>query len=139
MSRLLARDVANFIMITYKYNLLADVLWNIRMLFYVRWFEKNKLIYFKPSLRGIINLYTHRPINPCVKTADDYICYWVSAGTWGAYDLPNKIFICPRNIPNLEQTIRHEIAHLKYEKKLGGLSFEEKEKYISEIENEGND
>lgn len=64
----------------------------------------------------------------------DMTCYFVSCGTWGAYELPDKVYVCPIDIEYLDITMRelimHEIAHIKHEDAVQGMTHKEKEEYI---------
>ena len=125
--------------IKYKYNLFKDFkifLHNIRN---KKFLESEKIYTIKWSLkkylRLLFNYYTGKLFLPKIKTKNRIICYIVSSGTWGAYELPNKIFICPLELNNLDMTIesliKHELAHLKYEHKVANMTHKEKENFIN--------
>lgn len=98
-----------------------------------KWLQKKGLVFFMPSILRMIKLWFNLPKGPEIETESkkNITCYWISSGTWGAYRPPNKIFICPEKIPNINKVIIHELTHLQYEKEVCNLSHEDKEKYIN--------
>lgn len=121
-------------MITFKYNLFVDIYNSFITIKEYRWLKKHKLIFFLPNPFLMLKLIFNRPKPLLIDTGDmDIVCYWVSSGTWGSYQPPNKIFICPWNIPDMEEIIKHEIKHLKYEYKVKNMSHEDKEDFIDSI------
>ncbi|MDP1706518.1 MAG: hypothetical protein Q8L36_01735 [bacterium] len=127
-------------MIVYKYDLFQDIkviLHNRRQAVWLK--EKNLVVFpfniFR-SLKIIFRWFLfRRPVRPVIDFHEDVFCYWVTAGTWGAYELPNKIFICPENLTpeKLEDTIKHEIIHIFSEDEIRarGMSHEEKESLVN--------
>jgi hypothetical protein len=100
------------------------------------WLKEKGLVFFMPSIFRMIKLWFHRPIGPEIQSDFVVTCFWISSGTWGGYRPPDKIFICPHKIPNLEKVIRHEITHLQHDKDVLGLEHEQKEDYINAKEAE---
>lgn len=96
------------------------------------WLKKNKLIFFMPTPKRFYNIRKNIPILKEINTDKKITCYWVSTGTWGAYKLPNKIYICPWENYNIISVIKHELAHLKYGRRVEGMSYDEKESFIVE-------
>lgn len=79
----------------------------------------------------MFRLILKKPKGPDIDTDLQITCFWKSCGTWGSYRPPNKIFICPWEIPDLKQTIEHEIAHLKYFNQTKKMNYNQREKYIN--------
>lgn len=115
----------------YCYHPWWDIVWAFRTLKNRRWLESKKLVVFQPSAVEMIKLWFKKPVCPAIETEYSITCYWISSGTWGSYSPPNKVFICPRGLVNMERVIRHEIAHLKYASDTEKMTHEEKEKYIN--------
>lgn len=122
--------------IIYKYSLFYDIEWMLNTLKNKEWLKEKELVFFLPSFSRFFKLLFNRPKGPYIETEFDITCYWISSGTWGAYRPPNKIFICPHKIPNLEKVIRHEITHLKHNENVSSMEHDDKEKYINEKEAE---
>ncbi len=119
-------------MITYRYSLLEDLRWSWRTLKKLKWLNAHNLKIFYPNPLKIVALWFVRP-RTAFQTEKNITCFWIHAGTWGAYTPPDKIFICPWQIERaggLEQVIRHEITHLEHEAEVKNMSHEEKEDYI---------
>jgi hypothetical protein len=122
--------------IRYKYSIKWDIIWALRTIKNFKWLKEKKLAVFKPSLRKTIWLWFHIPKGPKIETDFKITCYWTSSGTWGSYIPPDKIFICPRGLKNIERVIRHEVTHLSYNKDVAGMSQEQKEEYVNKKQNE---
>jgi predicted SprT family Zn-dependent metalloprotease len=65
-------------------------------------------------------------------------CYWLSAGTWGAFTPPDKIYICPwkknggmYTSEELEHVIFHELYHLYYYRETEDMDFKRREEFIN--------
>jgi hypothetical protein len=124
--------------IRYKYSIKWDIIWAFRTVKKLKWLSEKKLAVFKPSLTKTIWLWFHIPSGPKIETASPITCYWISSGTWGSYTPPDKIFICPRGLKDIERVIRHEITHLTYNKDVENMSHEQKEEYINQKQEENN-
>lgn len=117
-------------MIKYHYNLYEDIKrqlydWRDR-----QWIKDQKVVYFYPNPLRALKILLNLP-KTNYQTQEDIDCYWGTGGTWGGYEPPDKIYICPDKLSMpLEEIIRHEITHLKYEKDVQGMTHQEKEAYI---------
>lgn len=126
-------------MITYKYNPIIDFKIFLHNKRSEKFLNSEKIYIIKWSLFKYIRFifsYIFKKFNlPKVEVENDAVCYLVSSGTWGSYELPNKVFICPLELENLgmslNELIMHEIKHLKYERKVKNMTHEEKEKFIN--------
>ena len=98
----------------------------------MRWLNEKKLVVFRPSILKIIKLWFTLPTGPDIDVDFPVTCYWLSAGTWGSYAPPDKIFICNRGLKDIIRVINHEISHLKHNEVVENLSHEEKEAYINQ-------
>lgn len=119
-------------MIIYKYSLIEDLKWSYRTLINLGWLKEKNLKIFYPNPFRMVHLWFKRP-KPNIQSNEDYICYWIHAGTWGSYTPPNKIFICPWRIAGaggFERLIKHEIIHLKHSHVAENMTHERKEKLI---------
>jgi hypothetical protein len=121
-------------LVQYKYSILWDIRWAFRTIKNWKWLKDKKLAVFKPKLSKTIWLWFNMPQGPKIETDSPVTCYWISSGTWGSYSPPNKIFICPRGLKNIEKVIRHEITHLAYDHDVVEMSHEQKEGYINRKE-----
>ena len=125
-------------MIKYHYNLIEDIKAQLDMLRDIRGHKKRGLVLFYPNPWETLKIALKwtlfkRPVikYQCEKNIN---CYFVSGGVWGSYfPSTNKIHICPRKAAHefLEDIIKHEIAHLEYDKDVQGMSHQEKEEYIN--------
>ncbi|OGY84909.1 MAG: hypothetical protein A3F54_04150 [Candidatus Kerfeldbacteria bacterium RIFCSPHIGHO2_12_FULL_48_17] len=118
-------------MITYQYSPTKDVTAAWQTLKNWHWLRKNRMIFFLPTPVRFFRLFFRQPRPLQITCKENIQLFWVSSGTWGSYELPNSIFICPWGIKDMKSVITHEIAHLKHEDNAGGLSHEDKEKYIA--------
>lgn len=84
-------------MITFKYSFYYDLLWIFRTWENKNFLSQKKLVVFPPSIKNIIKIWFDRPDPVLIDSPFDITCYWISAGTWGSFMVPNKIFICPWN------------------------------------------
>jgi len=117
--------------IKYKYSLSWDIIWAYRTIKNSQWLKNKKIIVFRPNIWEMVKLWFKKPVGPILINDFPVTCYWCSSGSWGSYSPPDKIFICPRNLKDIEKVILHEITHLKYNKDAIGMSHEEKEEYIN--------
>lgn len=117
--------------IKYKYSLKWDIIWAYRTIKNSKWLKSKKIIIFRPNIWEMLRLWFKKPVGPILINEFPVICYWCSSGSWGSYCPPDKIFICPRDLKNIEKVILHEIKHLKYNKDVIGMNHEEKEDYIN--------
>lgn len=123
--------------LAYRYSLKWDLVWAFRTNRNAGWLKSKKLVVFNPSLFQMIKLWFKKPIGPEIGTEFPVVCYWISSGTWGSYTPPNKIFICPRGLKNIEKVIRHELAHIKYNDEVQKMTYEDKERYINDRQSGG--
>lgn len=127
-------------MITYKYSFWQDLKLFLHNRKNEKQLEENRVvfIYFSLSkyLKLLVDFHRGKIDLPRLNLRENIVCYIVSSGTWGAYESPNKIFICPLEIDKLfcsmKELIVHEIVHLRLEKRLRGESFEERERIVDE-------
>ena len=127
-------------MITYRYSIYEDVKIFLHNKKNEGFIKNHGLYYIRWSLGAYLKLLYHHFFKrlelPNIDIDKDIVCYIVSSGTWGAYELPNKIYLCPIDMQHLpmsvEELIKHEIAHLKYEKLVKDKTHEEKEKFIND-------
>lgn len=117
-------------MIEYKYSLIEDLKTAANVVWLYFWLKKNKMIFFLPTLGRFIRIRRYRPKPLQIDIAENITCYFTSSGTWGAYELPNKIFICPWENRDMASVIKHEITHLRHEREVRNLKHKEKEKII---------
>ncbi|PIR93926.1 hypothetical protein COT97_04015 [Candidatus Falkowbacteria bacterium CG10_big_fil_rev_8_21_14_0_10_39_11] len=120
-------------MITYKYSFVEDFRWSYRTIKNLKWLKSKKLIIFYPNVFRMIFLWIKKPKTD-FQVDMNITCYWIHAGTWGAYTPPDKIFICPWEIDKtggLERVIKHEVTHLKLSDKTESLTHDEKEAYVN--------
>lgn len=115
-------------MIKYHYNLLEDIkrqwyCWEER-----KWIKDQGVVYFYPNPWRTIKILLNLP-KPSYQSNENIECYWATGGTWGGYQEPNKIFICPTH-EDIESVIKHEITHLKCDKDVQGMTHEDKEAYV---------
>lgn len=127
-------------MVIFKYNIIKDIknaLWTIKD---YKWFkEHNDIVVFWPNpLRWVwLLIWIVFTKKPRVESKDNIACYWVSSGTWGAYNTKDmSVNICPwkmKQCPDsLEDLIAHEILHLEHPE-ANDLPHNEKEKYIENL------
>ena len=120
-------------MIKYRYDLYKDIqrqlyCWQDR-----RWIKDQNIVYFAPNLFRAIKIWLNLP-KPTYQCEDEITCYWVTGGTWGGYQLPNEIYVCPYLSPyDVEDIIKHEITHLKHESEVQDMTYQEKENYINNL------
>lgn len=100
--------------------------------------EKN-LVVFYPSLTRMISLWFRKPSKLNVDVRYPITCYWISAGTWGAFTPPNEIFICPwkkdggmYSAEELKRVIMHELQHLYFFDETKDMNFTDRENYINQ-------
>lgn len=120
--------------INFKYSLVRDIIAIFDVYRQRKLIKDNKIIVFRPSFFRFLRILFFRPkIN---RSSDIKVnCYWVSHGTWGSYEYPDKIMIMPFDLPedmSLEELIDHEIDHLKHPE-AEEMEHKEKEKYIESI------
>lgn len=130
-------NMLNTYKIQYRYNILIDLSNSIQTWKERDWLKKNDLAYSMPSLKTTLQLLLKRPVGIEIKTHEPIICYWVSSGTWGSYQEPNIIYICPWHIENaggLERVIRHELLHLKHHSETKDMDHDAKESFIEKRE-----
>lgn len=121
----------------FKYSFFVDLRIALQTLRELSWLKKNNLAYVMPSFRTMWQLYRHQPIGLPIKTEIPTTCYWVSSGTWGSYELPNRIYICPWYIERgggMERVIRHELLHLDCHERTLNMDYDSKEAVVEKIE-----
>jgi hypothetical protein len=120
-------------MIKYHYNFLIDLKQQLQCWHERQWLKEHNIVVFPFNLWETIKLFFKRPQIDLPRN-EDIDCYWVSGGNWGSYDLPNKIYICPRQITSkrIKEIIKHEITHLKCEEivQQKNMTHTEKEAYV---------
>lgn len=125
--------------IKYHYNLIEDIKAHIYMWRNMKWLKENKIIIIYPSplktLKVALNWWILKHPKVKFQCKKDIHCYWVSAGTWGSYWPPDKIWICPIKNPHLERTVKHEITHIIYDQDVQSMTHKQKEVYIESKEN----
>jgi len=122
-------------MIKYKYNLLVDFKIIGQTFYYYRWLKSKGIKIIHPNHFRMVSLWWRLPDNlPKINLKKDITCYIVSCGTWGAYQEPDKIFICPYGIKDVEDVINHEIRHLEYANETRHMTHEDREKYVDKYE-----
>ena len=121
--------------VKFKYSLIEDIKVAIEIYSKRKWLKENEIIIFKPSiLRFFKIIFTVPKIS--FESDIPVICYWVSNGSWGSYEYPDKIMIMPFDLPedmSLKELIKHEITHLKHPES-EKMEHTEKEKYIEGFE-----
>ncbi len=122
----------------FKYSLKEDLRWIYKTLREFKQLEDKGLLVFFPSIQKTFSLWLKRPKTIDVEVRYPITCYWRSAGTWGGFTPPNKIYICPwkktggmYTTEELKRVIYHEIFHLYYFEETKNLSFKDREKYIN--------
>lgn len=127
-------------MIVYKYSLVKELKMIIQNYNNKKYLINKGVVFIDFNFWKFVKLYIYFKRGklelPAVNISENVVCYIVSCGTWGAYELPNKIFICLNNLEDLQMSVDeliiHEIVHLRLENKLRGVSFEMKEKIVNE-------
>jgi hypothetical protein len=131
-------------MVIYKYSLLKEIKLLVHNYRNKKDLIKKDIVFIDFNFWNFIILYYRFRVSkikmPHIDIPEDVICYIVSCGTWGAYKLPNKIFICLNEIGNLsmslEDLILHEIIHLRLEASIKDMDFHTKEDKVNkEAEN----
>jgi hypothetical protein len=123
--------------IEYKYSFLVDIRNAWQTLRERRWLEENNLAYGMPSCKTMWRLFRNRPVGVSIKANRPVTCYWVSSGTWGSYEFPDRIYICPWHIEKaggLERVMRHELLHLEHFNETVGMDYLARELYIDKKE-----
>jgi hypothetical protein len=123
--------------VTFKYSLLKDFQNFFEIFGQRKWLKEQGIKFFWPSFFRLIKIIFRRP-KIVFSTDIPVVCYFVSNGTWGAYEHPDRIIIMPFDLPEdmtLEELIGHEIAHLKHPE-ADSLEHAEKEKYIDKQSDE---
>ncbi len=121
--------------IKFKYSLLKDIKTYFEISSKKEWLKKQNIKVFGPSVSRFFKIIFNRP-KIVLESDIPVTCYWVTNGTWGAYEDPNKIIIMPFNLPDdmtLSELMKHEIMHLKHPE-AEDMDHKEKEKYIEEFE-----
>lgn len=126
-------------MIQYHYNIIEDIKAHFSMWQKRKWLKENDIVIIRPNIFNTVSVafswwILKRP-KVSFQCDKNVHCYWVSAGNWGSYYPPDKIHICPINIPNLERTIKHEITHILYDQDVQDMTHQEKEAYVISKEN----
>ena len=132
-------------MITLKHNLINDLLIIIKTLAKKPWLDKNRIFYYLSTLSKYKNVNYDQKIVDLKFLLDkyeslfdnkNYRIYLSKYGSWGSYQMPDKIYVnIQRDDNNIVKTIIHEAAHLELEvdaKKIG-LGYEAKEKLVDDI------
>ena len=125
-------------MITYKYSIREDIKMYKHDKKITDFLEKEDIWVVEfgviKYLKFLYTYYTGGFCLPQIDTPFDITCYMMSRGTWGSYQLPNTIQICPLEMENLnmsmEELLEHEITHLLHEKDVQGMTHKEKEDFI---------
>lgn len=100
------------------------------------WCKEHQIVYFKPSKerKEWLKNWLKTVKLPQIECTPDITCYWRDFGVWGMYHPEdNSVSICPFEIEKaggLEETIRHELEHLKHPE-ANDLPHENKEEYIN--------
>lgn len=122
----------------FKYSPLIDLRWSLRTLLNGRSLERKGLAVFRPSFSRMLSLWSRRPEAIDVEVEWPITCYWVSAGTWGAFIPPDRILLCPwkkaggaYSAEELRRVIRHELFHLYYYDETKGMSHADREAYVN--------
>jgi hypothetical protein len=113
---LLSNAITKSSMIKYRYSLYTDLKAHLDMWRSLRWLKENNIHILYPNPWETLKLIFKQP-KIDYQSDKNVTCYWVSAGNWGSYELPNEIWICPREINNkrIIEIIKHEIIHLEHE------------------------
>lgn len=125
-------------MITYHYSIIEDLKAHWSFLRSWKWLRKNNIVIIYPNPLNVLRVafgwwFLKRP-RVEFRCDKDIHCYWVSAGNWGSYLPPNKIWICPIRHRDIERTVKHEVTHIIYEDDVKVMSHLEKEAYIESRE-----
>lgn len=137
-------------MITISHSIVKDTKIIFQTLLRKKWLDKHGYIYFffnkdkqtKRDYKKIINdLRTKVEESTEIKTLLDkqktWQVYLTKFGTYGSYELPNKIILNTRrnSVNEIFETFIHELVHLQIEKESSkkSLSHETKEKLVEEI------
>ncbi len=132
-----------------KHNILIDFKIFLRTLRLKKWLDENGYEYYlfenitrRISYREIasevekeFNTYKNK-LERKVHSLKDYNIYLTKFGTYGGYDVPNKVYVNVfRNFKQMAQTIVHEMIHLEIEKEVlkRKLSHSQKEKLADDI------
>ena len=117
--------------VKFKYSLIKDIKTYFEISNQKEWLKEEQIITFNLSFIRFLKIIFNRP-KIFFETDIPITCYWVTNGTWGAYEHPNKIIVMPFDLPedmSLYELIEHEIAHLKYPE-ADNFNHKEKEEYI---------
>lgn len=117
--------------VKFKYSITKDIQTFFEILKKRKWLKEHDIKVFRPSFFRFLKIIFARP-NIEFESDIPVTCYFVSNGTWGSYESPNKIVIMPFDLPeymSLHELIEHEITHLKHPE-ADDMDHEEKERYI---------
>lgn len=104
-------------------------------LFERKCFRKNDFKMISQDIEEELLKYNCR-MKDLVQPSEKYLIFLTKFGTFGSYELPNKIFVnVHRNISEIAETIVHEIVHLKFEDEVQkrNLSHEQKERMVDGV------
>ncbi len=123
----------------FRYSLLADLRWIFRTFRDARGLEEKGLVVFRPSLKNMFSLWRERPGAIDIEVIRPMTCYWISAGTWGAFTPPDRIYICPwkkgggaYTANEMKRTMYHELFHLYYYDDTRDMSFADREAFVNQ-------
>ena len=101
-------------MITYKYSFWQDLKLFLHNRKSKKQLEKNGVVFicfsFAKYVKLLLDFYRGRIDLPGLNLKVNIICYIISSGTWGAYESPNKIFICPLETDKLSRSMKELIV-----------------------------
>lgn len=117
--------------VKFKYSIIKDIQTFFEISKEKKWLREHDIKVFKPSFLRFLKIIFARPK---IKFESDIpvTCYFVSNGSWGSYESPDKIIIMPFDLPDymsLHELIEHEIEHLKHPE-ADEMDHEDKEQYI---------
>ena len=126
-------------MITIKYNFLINISSFFRTLRNKKWLDTKGYIYtlnfFSFFANGHQRMQEIRQILESIDVGkSEYHIFLTKFGTYGSYDLPNKIFLnIYQPLNKISDVLRHEIKHLQLENLIvkQNLNHEKKEKLVN--------